>query len=118
MFATYLTVTLLAAALNGSAAIADLIGHEYPKREADRNRIPRSWVRPLGVLLGAGSLGLLAGFAVPVLGTLAAAGLVAYFLGALAAHARAGNLRLGAWALFFGVALAALTVNLVYHRGA
>jgi hypothetical protein len=118
MFATYLTVTLLAAALNGSAAVANLIGHEYPKREADRNRIPRSWVRPLGMLLGAGALGLLAGFVVPVLGTLAAAGLVAYFLGALGAHVRAGNLRLGAWALFFGLALAALTVNLAYHRGA
>jgi hypothetical protein len=118
MFAIYLTVTLLASALNGSAAIANVIGHEYPKTEADRNRIPRSWVRPLGLLLGAGALGLLAGFVVPVVGALAAAGLVLYFLGALGAHIRAGNFRLGAWALFFAVALAALAVNVAYHRDA
>ncbi|WP_189048409.1 DoxX family protein [Micromonospora sonchi] len=115
MFAIYLTVTLLASALNGAAAIANLVGHDYPKTEADRNRVPRSWVRPLGMLLGAGALGLLAGFVVPVVGTLAAAGLVLYFLGALGAHVWAGNFRLGAWALFFGLALAALTVNLAYH---
>ncbi len=39
---------------------------------------------PLGVLLAAGALGLLAGFVVPTLETLAAAGLVLYFLGARA----------------------------------
>lgn len=116
MFATYLVVTLLASALNGSAAAANLIGHEYPKTEADRNRVPRSWVRPLGVLLGAGALGLLAGIVMPFLGTLAAAGLVLYFLCALGVHVRAGNYRLGGWALFFVVALAALTVSLAYHR--
>ncbi|WP_028569488.1 DoxX family protein [Salinispora tropica] len=115
MFVAYLTVTLLASTLNGSAAVANLIGHEYPKTEADRNQIPRSWVRPLGVLLGAGALGLLAGIVVPVVGTLAAAGLVLYFVGGLGAHVRAGNYRLGAWALFFLLALAALTVNLAYH---
>ncbi|MFJ8504758.1 hypothetical protein [Streptomyces avermitilis] len=38
---------------------------------------------PLGALLAAGALGLPAGFVVPVLGTLAASGLVLYFLGAL-----------------------------------
>lgn len=118
MFVTYLVVTLLASALNGSAAMANLIGHEYPKSEADRNRVPRSWVRPLGVLLGAGALGLLAGIVVPVLGVLAAAGLVLYFLSALGVHVRAGNFRLGAWALFFVVALAALIVNLAYHPNA
>ncbi|HEX8631857.1 MAG TPA: DoxX family protein [Catenuloplanes sp.] len=118
MFASYLTVTLLACALNGSAAIANVIGHEYPKTEADRNRIPRAWVRPLGTLLGAGAVGLLAGLVVPVVGRLAAAGLVLYFLGALGAHVRAGNYRLGAWAVFFVLALAALTVNLAYHPDA
>jgi hypothetical protein len=118
MFALHLTVILLASALNGSAAVVNLIGHDYPRTEADRNRIPRSWVRPLGMLLGAGAAGLLAGLAVPVIGTLAATGLVLYFLGALGAHLRASNFRLGAWALFFGVAVAALAVNLAYDRGA
>ena len=115
MLPVYVSITLLAAAFNGAAAIANLIGHEYPKREADRNRIPRSLVRPFGVLLGAGALGLLIGFAVPALGALAAAGLVGYFLVALGAHVRAGNYRLSAWALYFALAVAALAVNLAYH---
>jgi hypothetical protein len=117
MFIAYLTVTLFAAALNGSAAVANLIGHEYPKREADRNRVPRSWVRPLGLLLGAGTLGLLLGVVVPVIGALAASGLVAYFLVALGAHVRARNYRLGAWSVYFGTAVAALAVTLVHHGG-
>lgn len=115
MFASYLTVTLLASALIGSAAVANLIGHDYPKRQADLNRVPRSWMRPLGALLGAGALGLLAGFAVPLLGALAAAGLVLYLVGAFAAHVRAGNYRLGPWTVYFALAVAALTLNLAYH---
>jgi len=78
-------------------------------------RVPRSWVPVLGALLAAGSLGLLAGFAVPLLGSLAAAGLVLYFLGALIAHLRVGSRQLAGWAVFFSVAVAALTVNLRYQ---
>ncbi|WP_031167319.1 DoxX family protein [Streptosporangium roseum] len=112
MFAVYLTVTLLAAALYGMAAVANLIGHDYPKNQADKLGVPRSWMRPLGVLLAAGTLGLLAGIAVPILGTLAAGGLVLYFLGAFAAHLRAGDHHFAPWTLFFCMAVAALAVNL------
>ncbi|TJZ56901.1 DoxX family protein [Streptomyces piniterrae] len=115
MFALYLVVTLLASAVNGLAAIANFIGHEYPKSQADKLRVPRSWMRPLGAVLAAGALGLLAGFAVPVLGTLAAAGLVLYFLGALGAHLRVGDYQLGPWGVFFCLPVAALTVSLAYH---
>lgn len=115
MFATYLVVTLLASVVNGFAAIANLIGHEYPKSQADKLSVPRSWMRPLGTLLAAGALGLLAGFAVPVLGTLAATGLVLYFLCALCAHLRVSDYELGPWAAFFCLPVAALAVNVVYH---
>ncbi|WIM93480.1 DoxX family protein [Actinoplanes oblitus] len=108
----HVTVTLLASALNAAAAVANLAGHDYPKKQADLNRVPRSWVRPLGALLGAGALGLLAGFVVPAVGTAAATGLVLYFLVALGAHVRAGNYRLGGWAVFCTAAVAALAVNL------
>jgi hypothetical protein len=70
----------------------------------------------LGVLLAAASLGLLAGFAVPLLGILAAAGLVLYFLGALIAHLRVGSRQLVGWAVFFAIAVAALAVSLGYHH--
>jgi hypothetical protein len=115
MFAAYVTVTILASVFNGLAAVTYLIGHDYPKAQADMKRVPRSWIPMLGTLLAAGSLGLLAGFAVPLLGTLAAVGLVLYFLGALGAHLRVRSRRLAGWAGFFSVAVAALVVNLGYH---
>jgi hypothetical protein len=99
----------------GIAAVTYLIGHDYPKAQADMKRVPRSWLPWLGSLLAAGSLGLLAGFAVPLLGSLAAAGLVLYFVGALVAHLRVGSRKLVGWAVFFVTAVAALTVNLGYH---
>jgi hypothetical protein len=115
VFATYVTITIIASVFTGIAAVTYLIGHEYPKAQADMKRIPRSWVPVLGVLLAAGSLGLLAGLAVPLLGALAAAGLVLYFLGALIAHLRVGSRQLVGWAVFFSTAVAALAVNLAYH---
>jgi len=111
----YVTVTVLASALTGIAAVTYLIGHDYPKSQADMKRLPRSWVPVLGTLLAAGSVGLLAGFAVPLLGLLAAAGLVLYFIGALVAHLRVGSRMLVGWAVFFFTAVAALVVNLGYH---
>jgi len=115
VFAGYVTVTIVASVVTGIAAVTYLIGHEYPKAQADLKRVPRSWVPVLGALLAAGSLGLLAGFAVPPLGILAAAGLVLYFVGALIAHLRVGSRQLVGWAVFFSITVAALAVNLAYH---
>ncbi len=112
MFITYVTVTVLAAVFTGFAAVIYLIGHDYPKAQADKKRIPRSWVPVLGALLAAGTVGLLAGFAVPLVGQLAAGGLVLYFVGALIAHLRVGSRDLVGWAIFFVTAVAALVVNL------
>jgi hypothetical protein len=115
MFAAYVTITIVAALFTGSAAVTYLIGHDYPKAQADIKRIPRSWVPRLGVVLAAGALGLLAGFAVPLVGTLAAAGLVLYFTGALIAHLRVGSRNLVGWAVFFVTVVANLVVNVTYH---
>ncbi|MEU9856096.1 DoxX family protein [Streptomyces sp. NPDC047974] len=115
MFATYVVVTVLASAVNGSAAVANLIGHDHPKSQADKLGVPRTWMRPLGTLLALGALGLLAGFAVPLLGAAAAIGLVLYFLGALWVHLRIGDYQLGAWAVFFLLPVAALVMNLAHH---
>ncbi|WP_410813815.1 DoxX family protein [Micromonospora sp. 067-2] len=116
MFAAYVTVTIVASVVNGIAAVTYLIGHAYPQAQADMKRVPRSWLPVLGSLLAAGSLGLLAGLAVPALGTLAAAGLVLYFIGALVAHLRVGSRQLVGWAVFFSTAVAALVVSVSYHR--
>ena len=115
MFAVYLAATLLAATLTGCASVANFIGHDFPKSQADLMGVPYSWMIPLGALLGAGALGLLAGVVVPLLGILAAAGLVLYFLGALGAHLRVHDRHLGPWSLYFVASVAALVTSLVHH---
>ena len=115
MFAAYVTVTILASVVTGIAAVTYLTGADYPKAQADLKRVPRSWLPVLGLVLAAGSVGLLAGFAVPLLGILAAGGLVLYFVGALVAHLRVGSRKLVGWAVFFLTAVAALIVNLSHH---
>ncbi|MET7476295.1 DoxX family protein [Streptomyces sp. NPDC005648] len=115
MFAAYLTVTLLGAGFNGAAAVTYLIGHEYPKTQADMKGLPRKWVPVLGMLLAAGTVGLLAGLAVPVLGTLAACGLVLYFVGAIIAHLRVGSRNIVGGIVFLATAVAALVLGWSYH---
>ena len=88
MLALYAVVTVLTAAALAYGAYLDFVGHASIVAIADRLRVPRSWMAPLGACLAAGSLGLLAGFAVPVLGTAAGVGLVLYFLAAIGAHLR------------------------------
>ncbi len=116
MFAAYVTVTVLGAVFNAAAAVTYLIGHEYPKTQADMKGISRKWVPVLGLLLAAGAVGLVAGLAVPLLGTLAASGLVLYFVGAITAHLRVGSRDIVGGIVFLSVAVAALTLGLV-HRG-
>ena len=115
MFAAYLTVTVLGVLFNGAAAVTYLIGHEYPKTQADMKGIPRTFVPVLGALLAAGTLGLLAGLAVPLLGTLAAAGLVLYFIGAIIAHLRVGSRDIVGGIVFLATAIAALTLGVLHH---
>ena len=112
MYAAYVTVAVLAALINGTAAISYLIGHDYPKAMVTTKRLPLWWMPLLGSLLAAGAIGLLVGFAVPWIGTLAAAGLVLYFAGALIAHLRVGSRKLTGWAVFTSVAVATLALNL------
>lgn len=116
MFAAYVTVTAVTVFFTASAAVFYLIGHEYPKAQADRKGIPRKWVPFLGMLLAAGAAGLLTGFAVPAVGTSAAVGLVLYFTGALVAHLRAGSRDLVGWAIFFVTVVANLVVTVSYHH--
>jgi hypothetical protein len=113
--AAYVTLTIVAAFLSGSAAVTYLIGHQYPKSQLTMKRLPMWWMPMLGSLLAAGTAGLLAGFAVPILGILAAAGLVLYFTGALIAHLRVGSRDLLGWAVFFTTMTADLVVTLI-HR--
>ncbi|MFG1809723.1 DoxX family protein [Streptomyces sp. NPDC049040] len=115
MHAAYITVIVIGAVFNGAAAVTYLIGHEYPKTQADMKGLPRTWVPVLGALLAAGTAGLLAGLAVPFLGTLAASGLVLYFIGAITAHLRVGSRNIVGGIVFLATAVAALVLGLLQH---
>ena len=115
MHTAYVTLTIAAAVFTAMAAVTYLIGHDYPKAQADMKRVPRSWLPFLGVALALGALGLVAGLAVPWLGVIAAAALVLYFIGALIAHLRVGSRKLLGWAVFFTTELATLIVTIAYR---
>ena len=115
----YVAVTAVGAVAYGYAAVLNFTHNESVTEVATRLRVPVSWMVRLGVLLAAGSIGLVAGFAVPVFGTAAACGLVLYFLCAAGAHIRARDTRLlnwVNWCAFFALALAALVVDLAYRN--
>jgi hypothetical protein len=114
MIAAYIAVTILAASAYAYAAYMNFVRDESVIAVAEKVRVPQSWMLPLGSLLATGALGLLAGFAVPVIGTAAAVGLVLYFLGAVFAHLRVHD-QFGGAAIFLLIAVAALSVSLEYH---
>jgi hypothetical protein len=111
----YLTITIVTVLMNGYAAALNFARAESVQLVADRVQVPRRWMVPLGTLLAAGAVGLLAGFAVPGLGIAAAIGLVGYFLCAVTAHLRVRDGHLGGAVFFLVVAAAALGID-VAHR--
>jgi hypothetical protein len=118
MLAGYVAVTVVAATAYASAAVLSFTHNRSVAETAERLGVPVSWQVRLGFLLAAGSLGLVAGFVVPALGTAAACGLVLYFMAAAGAHIRVHDTRLLAWvnwAAFFALAVAALVMSLTYH---
>lgn len=118
MLAAYAAITVVAAIAYAYAAVLSFTHDKSVAETADRLSVPMSWQFWLGLPLAAGSLGLVAGFAVPALGTAAACGLVLYFVAAAGAHIRARDTVLLAWvnwAAFFSMSVAALAVGLAYH---
>jgi uncharacterized membrane protein len=115
MYATYLIATILAAVANAYAASLNFAGAQSVKVVADRVRVSRRWMLPLGTVLASGAVGLLAGLIVPALGTAAAIGLVVYFICAVAAHLRVGDRQIGGAVFFLLLATAALTTGVAYH---
>jgi hypothetical protein len=111
----HLVTTCVAAFVNGYAAFLNFTGSESVKVLADRVRVPRGWMVPLGTLLACGAVGLLAGLEVPLLGAAAGIGLIMYFICAVAAHLRVGDRQIGGPVFFLLLSVAALATNLAYH---
>jgi hypothetical protein len=116
MHIAYLITTILAVLANGYAASLNFAGAESVKVVADRVRVSRGWMVPLGALLASGAVGLLAGFVAPALGTAAAIGLVLYFICAVIAHLRVRDREIGGAVFFLLLAAAVLTTSLGYHN--
>jgi hypothetical protein len=115
MHIVYLAITIIAALAYGYAAFLNLAGSDSVKLVADRVQVSHKWMVPLGSLLAAGAIGLLAGFALPALGAAAAIGLVLYFICAVAAHLRVADRGFGGAVFFLVLAACALLANLAYH---
>ena len=116
MHTTYVVITILAALANCYAACLNFVGAESVNVVADRVRVSRKWMIPFGTLLASGAVGLLVGFAVPVLGTAAAIGLVLYFICAVSAHLRVRDPGIAGAVSFLVLMVAALLADLGYHN--
>ncbi|MFD0199983.1 MULTISPECIES: DoxX family protein [Saccharothrix] len=91
MSTAHVVVTVLAILANAGIAVADLLKAEFVLANSAEVHVPPAWLPVLGLLKGAGAVGLLLGLlGVPVVGVAAAIGLVAFFVGAVVAHVRAG----------------------------
>ena len=90
MHTASLVVTLLTAIITAGIAVPDFIPAKFVLANSAEVGVPRTWLPALGATKLAGAVGLLAGLVgLPALAIAAAAGLVLYFVGAVATHLRA-----------------------------
>ncbi|UPK73954.1 DoxX family protein [Nocardioidaceae bacterium SCSIO 66511] len=87
----HVTASVVAAAANLAAALLDLVRPRWLIANMEQVGVPASLLSPLAALKAAGAVGLIVGLWILPIGLLAGAGLVLFFVGALAAHARAGT---------------------------
>ncbi|CAM5397680.1 MULTISPECIES: DoxX family protein [Streptomyces] len=89
MSTAYVVVTVLGAVMAGFSAGAVHFRAAWVVEPLADYGVPRAWWPRLAAAKAAGAAGLLAGLVVPVIGILAAAGLVLYFTGAVITIVRA-----------------------------
>jgi uncharacterized membrane protein YkgB len=85
----FIVVTILAAVATGYAASNDFTRPDWLMEDMKRLNIPQSWLSTLGVLKGAGAVGLLTGLTMPKIGIVSGVCLVIFFLGAIGFTIRA-----------------------------
>ncbi|MGY0233999.1 DoxX family protein [Longispora urticae] len=110
MSTAHTIVTVLAAAWVGFSAFSLLRGAQFVVDPLVEYGVPRAWWTWLGLAKAAGAVGLLVGLAVPLIGVLAACGLIAYFTGAVITVLRARSYRTVAFPLLYLAPVAAALV--------
>lgn len=116
MGTAYVLVILVTVLANAGIAVADFAKAEFVVANSTAVHVPPAWLPLLGALKAAGAAGMALGLlGVPVLGVAAAAGLVAFFVGAVIAHVRARVFaNIAVPAAFLALALASLTLTLTH----
>lgn len=116
MFNWYVVVTAATILANVAVTIADLVPARFVLANGTSVGVAPKWLPELAALKGAGALGLLLGLlGVALIGIAAAAGLVAFYVGAIVAHVRAGAYRtIGFPAAFLALAAASLALAVVH----
>jgi hypothetical protein len=94
MTVAYTIVTIVAALWIGFSAYSIFAKASYVVDPLAQYGVPQSWWNWLGAAKAAGSLGLLVGLFVPVIGIAAGIGLVLYFIGALITVLRARSYKM------------------------
>ncbi len=119
MYIAYLVVAVLLSLLAVVSGVAKLRRTPHVVKVINEVvRVPMKWFPWLAACEFAGAAGLLLGIAVAPVGLAAAAGLVLYFLGAIIAHVRVGDVKgIGTPAFPFGLAVACLITRILstYH---
>jgi hypothetical protein len=116
MFTAYVVVTIIAAIANSYAAANDFIRPKWLLANMTRVGVREPWLPVLGLLKAAGALGVFVGIRVPLIGVVAAVGLILFFVGAIITHLRARYYSLGVPIGFLLLAIAAFALEL-YARG-
>jgi hypothetical protein len=110
VFTAYVVIAMITAIANIYAAWTDFSTPEWLLANMNRLGVSRRWLRPLGIAKALGAIGLLAGIFMPAIGIAAAAGLVFFFVCAMATAVRArwyGHLPFPAvWLLLAATSLA------------
>ncbi|MFF3864069.1 DoxX family protein [Streptomyces sp. NPDC002209] len=89
MSTTATVVTVVAAVMSGFSGGSIFLRAKFVVEPLAEYGVPRSWWNRLGAAKAAGAAGLLVGLFVPVIGLMAAIGLILYFTGAVIAVVRA-----------------------------
>ncbi|MFF8380431.1 DoxX family protein [Streptomyces sp. NPDC015661] len=89
MSTTAIVVTAVAAFMAGFSGASIFFKAKFTVEPLAEYGVPQAWWNWLGAAKAAGAVGLVVGFYIPVIGTLAAIGLILYFLGAVITVVRA-----------------------------
>ncbi|MFD3743827.1 DoxX family protein [Nocardia sp. NPDC058633] len=101
MNTAYVIVTVVAALWVGFSAFSLLRRAPFVVEPLEEYGVPQSWWTPLGIAKALGSVGLLVGLFVWVIGVVAAVGLILYFTGAVVTVLRARSYKTVAFPLLY-----------------